>query len=107
MAGYLDDLPSLTPIRGTVSAKTNGDALNSKGSLHTIVSPICERYLLKFNHLIHSKSKELIKIRELSQLNEFDEYLHPQSSFDPAKWTSEQSKQIDPQSSELKKILKQ
>ena len=47
--GYLNDLPSLTPVRGTIQAEHRGNVLAVHGSLQTIVTLICDRCLSQFN----------------------------------------------------------
>ena len=47
--GELDELPSLTPVRGHVSAEHRGNVLAVTGQLKTIVTLCCDRCLNQFN----------------------------------------------------------
>lgn len=96
LEGFLDELSSLTPVRGTVIAEHYGESLKIKGSLHVIVDLICDRCLGHFNQSLTFNSEELIFIGEQHkleaniQLDEFSEHISPLSSFDPERWAFEQ-----------------
>ena len=100
--GYLNDLPSLTPVRGTIQAEHRGNVLAVYGSLQTIVTLICDRCLSQFNQQLISTTEELIwlgeDINDHEQLQASDgseqmtgllERLDPQGPFDPQQWAFE------------------
>jgi uncharacterized protein len=47
--GQLEELPSLTPVRGTIRAEHRGNILEVSGSAETIVCLCCDRCLKHFN----------------------------------------------------------
>ena len=100
--GYLNDLPSLTPVRGTIQAEHRGNVLAVYGSLQTIVTLICDRCLSQFNQQLISTTEELIwlgeDINDHEQLQASDgseqmtgllEQLDPRGPFDPQQWAFE------------------
>ena len=100
--GYLNDLPSLTPVRGTIQAEHRGNVLAVHGSLQTIVTLICDRCLNQFNQQLISTTEELIwlgeEFNDHEQLQASDgseqmtgllERLDPQGPFDPQQWAFE------------------
>ena len=101
--GHLDQMPSLTPIRGEISAKHLGNKLKLTGKIHTIVNLHCDRCLNQFNQKLIFDSEELICIspsgkesppsRRTNDIYDRDcllEYLSPFESFDPESWIFEQ-----------------
>ena len=58
--GELDELPSLTPVRGHVSAEHRGNVLAVEGRLNTIVTLCCDRCLNQFNQKLSCTPSELI-----------------------------------------------
>ena len=100
--GYLEDLPSLTPVRGTIQAEHRGNVLAVHGSLQTIVTLICDRCLNQFNQQLISTTEELIWLGEerieheqlqasdgSEQMTGLLERLDPQGPFDPQQWAFE------------------
>ena len=100
--GYLNDLPSLTPVRGTIQAEHLGNVLAVHGSLQTIVTLICDRCLNQFNQALISTTEELIWLGEeqnnheqleasagFEQMSGLLERLDPQGPFDPQQWAFE------------------
>ena len=96
LEGFLDELDSLTPIRGTIVAEHQGEALSVKGDFHTVISLICDRCLENFTQPLKVDSKELIFIGEEKELaiaiefNDFSDCISPCNSFDPQRWVFEQ-----------------
>ena len=58
--GKLDSLPSLTPVRGQITAEHKGNVLVVEGKLDTIVTLCCDRCLNQFNHPLQASPQELI-----------------------------------------------
>ncbi len=104
--GYLDDLQSLTPIRGEVTAEHQGDMLSVKGDIETVVNLSCDRCLNSFNQQLGFTEQELIWIREtypnpnpkgITSFKELRftlpdsmvEIIDPSKEFDPERWIFE------------------
>ena len=101
--GQLDDLPSLTPVRGEVKAEHRGNLLEVSGSLSTIISLCCDRCLGQFNQQLTVQTEELIWLGDGQSVEalsgaELDadgpdgliESLDPRGSFEPERWVFEQ-----------------
>lgn len=101
--GRLEALPSLTPVRGEISAEHRGNVLAVEGSLDTIVTLTCDRCLRQFNQRLRSRSSELIWLgnappsdeemqesEEISIIDGLVECLDPRGAFDPEQWAFEQ-----------------
>ena len=100
--GYLDDLQSLTPLRGKVIAEHQGDMLSVKGDIETVVNLSCDRCLSSFNKQLGFNEQELIWIREtypkeISSSKDMSftlpdsmiEVISPTKEFDPERWIFE------------------
>ena len=101
--GYLDQLQSLTPVRGIVEAEHRGNVLAVEGDLSTIVTLTCDRCLGQFNLELSSRPSELIwlgttpptdeQLQESEDIEAIDglvESLDPRGSFNPEQWAFEQ-----------------
>ena len=101
--GHLDQLPSLTPVRGDISAEHRGNVLAVEGELSTIVTLCCDRCLGQFNHQLSCNSSELIWLgqsppseqdlqesEDIAAMEGLVECLDPRGSFEPAQWVFEQ-----------------
>ena len=101
--GHLDELPSLTPVRGEIQAEHRGNVLAVEAELSTIVTLSCDRCLGHFNHQLSSSPSELIWLgdqpptedqlqlsEEISELEGLVETLDPRGNFDPQQWAFEQ-----------------
>ena len=101
--GQLDEMPSLTPVRGTLRAEHLGNLLEVEGSVQTIVCLRCDRCLGHFNQQLSAVSKELIWLGQEpsdSHLAESGvdqtsadglmECLNPRGDFEPERWVFEQ-----------------
>ena len=99
----LDQLPSLTPVRGYLSAEHKGNVLAVEGELQTIVTLTCDRCLGQFNQKLSCQPSELIwlgeaspsdlELRESDQISALDglvECLDPRGMFEPRQWAFEQ-----------------
>ena len=94
--GFLDELPSLTPVRGTITVESDSESIKIKGNFSSIVNLTCDRCQMFFNHTLEFNSEELMWIGQTKkssanfQLDEYSEYLDPQSDWDPERWVFEQ-----------------
>ncbi|MAR06464.1 MAG: metal-binding protein [Cyanobium sp. NAT70] len=101
--GHLETLPSLTPVRGHLTAEHRGNVLAVEGVLQTIVTLSCDRCLGQFNQQITSKPAELIWLgvtlpgdeplqaeTDIEHVNGWVECLDPRGCFDPEQWVFEQ-----------------
>ncbi len=94
--GYLDDLASLTPIKGVLIAEHQENSLLIKARLQTIVSLKCDRCSNGFNQNLKFDGKELIWISKENDLDveihldELVECIDPLDKFEPEKWIFEQ-----------------
>ena len=103
VAGQLDEMPSLTPVRGTLRAEHRGNLLEVEGSVQTIVCLRCDRCLGHFNQQLSAVSKELIWLGQepnedhlaeagldLASPDGLMECLDPRGDFEPERWVFEQ-----------------
>ena len=101
--GELDELPSLTPVRGHVSADHRGNVLAVEGKLSTIVTLCCDRCLNQFNQSLSCTPSELIWLGdeqptayelelsgEITEMEGLVDVLDPRGQFDPQQWAFEQ-----------------
>ncbi len=101
--GQLDELPSLTPVRGTIRAEHRGNILEVSGSAQTIVCLCCDRCLKQFNRKLSTGTNELIWLGDseasaemaeegldASSVDGLVECLDPRGSFEPERWVFEQ-----------------
>ena len=101
--GHLDDLSSLTPVRGEVRAEHRGNLLEVSGELETIVSLCCDRCLGQFNQQLKVNTDELIWLGDDQSTESLSaagldpdspdgliESLDPRGSFEPERWVFEQ-----------------
>ena len=101
--GELDELPSLTPVRGHVSAEHRGNVLAVEGKLSTIVTLCCDRCLNQFNQSLSCTPSELIWLGdeqptadelelsgEVAEMEGLVDVLDPRGQFDPQQWAFEQ-----------------
>ena len=101
--GELDELSSLTPVRGHVSAEHRGNVLAVEGKLSTIVTLCCDRCLNQFNQSLSCTPSELIWLGdeqptadelelsgEVAEMEGLVDVLDPRGQFDPQQWAFEQ-----------------
>ncbi|QNI99459.1 hypothetical protein SynA1562_00614 [Synechococcus sp. A15-62] len=101
--GELDELPSLTLVRGHVSAEHRGNVLAVEGKLSTIVTLCCDRCLNQFNQSLSCTPSELIWLGdkqptadelelsgEVAEMEGLVDVLDPRGQFDPQQWAFEQ-----------------
>ena len=65
--GELDELPSLTPVRGHVSAEHRGNVLAVEGKLNTIVTLCCDRCLNQFNQKLSCGERNITDATDLAR----------------------------------------
>jgi uncharacterized protein len=101
--GQLDELPSLTPVRGSIQAEHRGNILEVSGSAQTIVCLCCDRCLKQFNRQLSTDANELIWLGDseageamaeegldASSVDGLVECLDPRGCFEPERWVFEQ-----------------
>ena len=101
--GELDELSSLTPVRGHVSAEHRGNVLAVEGKLSTIVTLCCDHCLNQFNQSLSCTPSELIWLGdeqptadelelsgEVAEMEGLVDVLNPRGQFDPRQWAFEQ-----------------
>ena len=91
----LEDLESLTPVRGWLSARHGEPVLEVEGEAETIVCLCCDRCLGTYNHVLRFRGSERLWLGEADQLaddpdSDLIESLDPRGHFDPARWLFEQ-----------------
>jgi uncharacterized protein len=98
---HLQDLETLTPVRGELTISHQTTYLEVKGRAETIVTLTCDRCLQAYNHRVLVDAKELIWLeeppdpatlpleREVS-LDDLVETLPPNGYFYPETWIYEQ-----------------
>ena len=106
----LSALPSLTPVRGRLSAQHRGNLLELEGEASTIVTLCCDRCLQHFNHTLSFRTHEVLWLGEQARSEGLDpqvvlegglevleldpdalsESLDPSGDFDPEHWVFEQ-----------------
>ena len=101
--GRLEDLQTLTPVRGHLIAEHQGNVLAVQGALSTIVTLTCDRCLGQFNQQLSCRPEELIWLgasppsdeqlqesEEIAEMEGLVECLDPRGAFDPEQWVFEQ-----------------
>jgi len=101
--GHLEAMPSLTPIRGQLTAEHRGNVLALEAELATIVTLTCDRCLGQFNQKLSCSPSELIWLgdappseqevetsEDVASMEGLMECLDPRGHFDPEQWVFEQ-----------------
>jgi uncharacterized protein len=98
----LTDLETLTPVKGQLQVKHQGNYLEVKAQAETIITLTCHRCLQHYNHRLTINASELIWLNESAHqagsealeqevaLEDLVESLPPQGYFDPRVWLYEQ-----------------
>ncbi|MEB3339051.1 MAG: YceD family protein [Leptolyngbyaceae bacterium] len=98
----LQDLETLTPVKGQIQIKHQGNYLEVKAQAETIITLTCHRCLQHYNHRLTINASELIWLDESANESGLDaleqevafedlvESLPPQGYFDPNLWLYEQ-----------------
>jgi uncharacterized protein len=96
---HLDQLATLTPVRGSIRAVAEGPLLRVEGEATTTVQLRCDRCLQPYEHQLEARASERIALGtasgDLEEALAFDaegisEQLDPTGSFDPEQWLYEQ-----------------
>ena len=99
---FLQDLDTLTPVRGKMQVTHQGNYLEVKVKAETIVTLTCHRCLKQYNYRLALKTSELIWLEEPTNqrdlggaeveidLEDLVESLPPQGYFQPGEWLYEQ-----------------
>lgn len=98
---FLPDLETLTPVKGQLRVKHQGNYLEVSGQAEAIMTLTCNRCLQRYNYRLSIKPSELIWLSEPMDeselelerevaLEELVESLPPQGYFDPGTWVYEQ-----------------
>ena len=100
LKGFIDEFPSISPVKGNVSAKHQESTLLVKGNLKATIKLNCDRCLDTFNETLDFSSKELILIGDIyPDKNNLRGEIHsqdlivcisPMDKFDPERWAFEQ-----------------
>lgn len=95
----LDDLETLTPVRGTIAITHHLNYLEVTATVETIATLTCHRCLQNYNHRLQVETQELIWLdetesewEERTDLNQgdFSEALSPRGYIEPLTWLYEQ-----------------
>jgi uncharacterized protein len=98
---FIPELETLTPVQGAMKISHGGSFLEIQARAWTIITLICDRTLVQFNHRLEVDTKELILLGEeipASQyakeielnFSELNETLSPNGHFEPSAWLYEQ-----------------
>jgi uncharacterized protein len=92
----LDELQSLTPVRGWLLARHGDRVLEVEGEAETIITLCCHRCLQDYNHALRFRCVERLWLGgdeptgEDGNPDDLIERLDPRGCFDPARWIFEQ-----------------
>jgi len=99
------DLPTLTPVRGEISAEHCGQALELRAHAETILTLCCDRCLQQFNQPLTIEVTERLELAQapdassqapsdpfdlLEVAEALDDRLEATGNFDPERWLFEQ-----------------
>ena len=99
---FLPDLATLTPVRGSLQVKHQGNYLEVSAKAETIITLTCDRCLQQYNHRLILDTSELVWLDESANqpesncleqetlLEDLVETLPPQGHFQPDVWLYEQ-----------------
>ncbi|MCS6813079.1 MAG: YceD family protein [Cyanobacteria bacterium] len=100
--GFLPDLQTLTPVKGTVTVRHCGNYLDVSAKAEAIITLTCDRCLRNYNHRLQTTASELIWLTETAHSDATDvipedsdyedlvETLPAQGHFSPTGWLYEQ-----------------
>lgn len=95
-------LETLTPVQGFIRVRHGGNFLEVNAKAETIVTLTCDRCLQQFNYRLSITPSEIIWLEDSANeidpvllerdidLEDLDEALSPQGTFDPTTWIYEQ-----------------
>lgn len=99
---FLQDLETLTPVRGWIKAKHCGNYLEVSAAAETIITLTCHRCLQQYNHRLVVDTSEIIWLDEAAEqtdmllvereiaMEDLVETLPPRGFFEPSQWLYEQ-----------------
>ncbi|BAZ67420.1 MAG: DUF177 domain-containing protein [Pelatocladus maniniholoensis HA4357-MV3] len=99
---FLSGLDTLTPVRGRVIVRHQGNYLEVSGKAETIITCTCNRCLQNYNHRLVVDTSEIIWLDEAAEqevslplereiaVEDLVETLSPHGYFDPGEWLYEQ-----------------
>jgi uncharacterized protein len=98
---FINDLETLTPVRGEMLVKHGGNFLEVEVHAETIITLTCDRCSKQYNHRLTLDNTELIWLDEQAEsweqfpdqgleLDNLEESLSPQGHFEVEKWLYEQ-----------------
>ncbi len=99
---FIPELETLTPVRGRIVVKHQGNYLEVSAKAETIITLTCNRCLQQYNYRLSLKTSELIWLDEQASvldseplereiaLEDLVETLSPQGYFQPDVWLYEQ-----------------
>jgi uncharacterized protein len=68
---FIAELATLTPIQGVIKIRHGGNFLEVQSRAWTIITLICDRTLVQFNHRLEVDTKELILLTEPIPANQY------------------------------------
>ena len=97
---FLPDLETLTPVKGCLRIKHQGNYLEVSAQAETIITLACHRCLQNYNHRLSIKTSELIWLDESADpvapleteinFEDLEESLPPRGHFHPDDWLYQQ-----------------
>tara|TARA_B100000700_G_C14736173_1_gene710776 strand:+ start:44 stop:577 length:534 start_codon:yes stop_codon:yes gene_type:complete len=97
---YLDKLPSISPIEGTIKVEIIESLLNVKGEIEAKIKLNCDRCMDEYIEILKCKTSEKIMVnKDLEDLdslnsshsyNDLVDFIDPEGEFDPNNWVFEQ-----------------
>jgi len=98
---WLEELETLTPVRGKMIVSHKGNYLEVSATAETIVTLSCDRCLQNYNHRLAIDTSELIWLNDKNEtdkipierevaVEELSETLPPNGYFEPKTWLYEQ-----------------
>lgn len=99
---FIPGLESLTPVQGVVQVRHGGNFLEVKAKAETIITLTCDRCLQQFNYRLSITPSEIIWLDQSAdeidpillerdiELDDLEETLSPQGTFDATTWVYEQ-----------------
>jgi uncharacterized protein len=99
---FVDDLATLTPVRGKITVQHQGNYLDVGIAVETIITLTCDRCLQQYNHKLNLTTSEIIwldpavaepyqgSLEHETAVEDLVEALPPDGHFQPDVWLYEQ-----------------
>jgi uncharacterized protein len=99
---FVEDLATLTPVRGKITVRHQGNYLDVGAEVETIVTLTCDRCLQQYNHKLNLQTNEIIwldpaaaepyrgPLEQETAVEDLVESLPPDGHFQPDTWLYEQ-----------------